>query len=47
MCSGVVLLFQRKKYRRKIGVQRCEGKYADCEEVDLQWKNTLKDPYFQ
>jgi hypothetical protein len=47
MCSGVGSLFQRKKCQRKIGIQRCGGKYADCEEGDLQWKNTPKDPYFQ
>ena len=47
MCFGDVSPCHWKKWKRGIGVQRCEGKYADCAGVNLQWKNTNKDPYFQ
>jgi hypothetical protein len=44
---GVVSPNRWKKYQMKIGVQSCEGKYADCGVVNLQWKNTPKYLYFQ
>ena len=47
MCFGVVSPDQWKNWQMEIGVRSSEEKYVDCAEVDLQWKNTLKDPYFQ
>jgi len=47
MCFGVVSPDPWKKKKKMKGVWSCEEKYAHCEVVNLQWKNTPKDPHFQ
>jgi hypothetical protein len=47
MCFGVVSPDPWKKKKKMKGVWSCEEKYAHCEVVNLQWKNTPKDLHFQ